>query len=99
MDCERKALEVLDIMKESMDFIGKKQATQTAAAIFFAARHLTAGPVPNPRDLGKQAGVQEKTVKGMYEKSKSGRSGSRLNQKFGDEIARFEEQRIAARRE
>jgi transcription initiation factor TFIIIB Brf1 subunit/transcription initiation factor TFIIB len=99
MDCERKALEVLDIMTESADFQGRKQATQTAAAILFAARHLTTGPVPNPRDLGKQAGVQEKTVKDMYEKLKSGRSGFRLNHKFGDEIARLEEQRIAARRE
>jgi len=107
MDCERKALEVLDIMSKSMDFVGRKQSTQTAAAISYAAKKLTTnpsrpdepGPVPNLKDLAKFAGVQEKTVKDMYERLKSGRCGSRLNQEFGDEIARLKAERLAAHQE
>jgi transcription initiation factor TFIIIB Brf1 subunit/transcription initiation factor TFIIB len=93
MECERKAYEVLDIMSKSGDFISKRQSTQAAAAILFTARHLTTSPVPNFRELAKNAGVQEKTVKDMYEKLKTGRSGSRLNQVFGDEIARLQASR------
>jgi len=89
LDCERKAFEVLDVMTKSGDFIGKRQATQAAAAILYTSKHLTTSPVPNVRELAKLAGVKEQTVKNMYEKLLKRKSGSRLDQEFEKVEARW----------
>jgi transcription initiation factor TFIIIB Brf1 subunit/transcription initiation factor TFIIB len=88
IECERKAFEVLDVVSKSGDFSGKKPSTQAAAAILYAANHLTTAPVRpgrslDVREIAKLAGVKDKTVTDTYDKMRTGRSGSRLHHKFG----------------
>jgi transcription initiation factor TFIIIB Brf1 subunit/transcription initiation factor TFIIB len=90
IECERKSCEVLAIMSKCGEIGGKRQSTLAAAAILYAGKHLTTSPVPNLRELAKQAGVKEKTVKDMYEKLRQGRVGKRLDDKFGEEIERLQ---------
>ena len=89
IECERKAFEVLDVMSKSGDFSGKRQPTQAAAAIHYTANHLTTGPVPHVQEIAEEAGVTEKTVTDAYAKMKTGRSGSLLEQEFGEEIRKL----------
>jgi hypothetical protein len=89
IDCERKAFEVLDVMTRSGDFGGKKQSVLAAVAILYTATYLTTSRIPSAAELAKQAGVQENVVKTQYEKMQAGRSGSRLNDAFGEEIKRL----------
>jgi transcription initiation factor TFIIIB Brf1 subunit/transcription initiation factor TFIIB len=82
VECERRAHAVLDVLEKCGGHIGRN-TTMAAAAIRYAVRSLRSLG-PSLREIAIAARLQDESVRRVYEKLISSRSGSILSQEFGE---------------
>lgn len=99
IDGERAATAVLDALAKYGRTRGQRQASEAAAAILYATKHLTAAVnVPTAKEIALVTKVSEATILSSYQELVGSKTGAVLNRVFAEELAEAKTARDRARR-